>query len=114
MEKGAGYSRLLEAFLDGHYHEERMDGAFCSQGKEGLLPSHSIVQTDVVQKDGNYVVYLMHINVEDPAQFVRLPARVCQDQRTAEIIASYKCKLCACDFCVPLTTGIEDFGFSEN
>lgn len=112
MDKGIGYSSLITDFIEGQYQEERAD--VLPERAETLLPDDFTVKTDVVRKNGVYIVYLVYINIEDPTHFVRVPARVCRNRKIAEIVAFYKCQLCACEQCVPLGVNLDDFDFAEN
>lgn len=112
MNRGIGYSNLIEDLIERQHQEERLDEAPASW--EALVPENSVVKTTVEQRGDMHVVYLNLIDLEDPTRFVRTPARFCNDQHTAEVIASYKCRLCACDQCVPLDIDMEDFNFSDN
>ena len=112
MDRGIGYNNLIDDLIERQYQEERLDEAPASW--QELIPENNVIKTTVEERDGMYVVCLNMIDLEDPTRFVRTPARVCRDQRTAEIIASYKCRLCACDQCIPLKIDIDDFNFSGN
>ena len=112
MDKGTGYSTLITDFIEGQYGEERV--ADISDLPEDLMPEYATTQTEVVERGGKFVVNLVYVSIEDPAVMLRVPARVCRNRKIAEIIASYKCRLCACDQCIPLKISMEDFGFAEN
>ena len=112
MNRGIGYNDLIDDLIERQYQEERLD--LPPEKWEDLVPENSITQTKVEERDGMFVVYVDVVDLEDPTCFVRTPARVCRDRHTAEIIASYKCRLCACDFCLPINIDIDDFNFSNN
>lgn len=112
MDKGIGYSALITGFIEGQYEEERL--AEMPVLAEDLMPEVATTYTEVVERDGQYVVNLVYVSLEDPTVRLRVPARVCSNRKIAEIIASYKCRLCACDQCIPITTSVDDFNFSEN
>ena len=112
MDKGIGYSSLINDFIEAQYQEERIAGI--PERPEDLMPEFSTTQTEVVKRDGIYIVNLVYVSIEDPAVVLRVPARVCHNRKIAEIIASYKCRLCACDQCIPVQVNIDDFNFSDN
>jgi hypothetical protein len=112
MNRGIGYSSLIEQLIEQQYQEERLDQA--PDNWEALVPENSVIKTSVEERNGLHVVYLNIIDMEDPTCFVRTPARVCRSRHTAEVIASYKCRLCACDTCIPINIDMEDFRFSDN
>ncbi len=112
MERGIGYNELIEQTIEQQYKEERVDLP-PDQWKE-LIPENSIVLTDIIERDGCHVVYLVFVNMEDPTRLVRVPTRVCRTREIAEIVASYKCRLCSCDRCIPINVDVDDFGFSWN
>jgi len=112
MDKGIGYGNLIEELIERQYQEERLDEA--PESWRELVPKNSVIKTTVEKRNGLHVVYLNHIDLQDPARFTRTPVRACRDEHTAAIIASYKCRLCACDQCIPLTVDMDDFNFSDN
>jgi hypothetical protein len=112
MDKGIGYSSLITNFIEAQYEEER--AAEVSHLPEQLMPKFATTQTEVVERNGKFVVNLVYVSIEDPAVLLRVPVRVCRNRKIAEIIASYKCRLCACDQCIPLEVSMEDFGFAQN
>jgi hypothetical protein len=112
MNRGIGYNELIGELLERQYQEERLD--LPPQDWEELVPEDAIMQTHVEEQDDLYVVYVNMVKLEDPTCFVRTPARVCRSKHTADIIASYKCRLCSCEQCIPLKVAMEDFNFSDN
>ena len=112
MDKGIGYSQLITDFIEAQYDEERL--AFVLEKAEEWMPEFFTVKTEVVERNGLFIVNLIYVNIEDSTSFIRIPARVCRNYKIAQIIASYKCRLCACDQCIPLTVSAEDFSFSDN
>jgi hypothetical protein len=111
-EKGIGYSALINDFIEAQYEEERL--AALPDRPEDLMPEFTTVHTEVVERDGLFIVNLVYVSIEDPAVLLRVPVRMCRNRKIAEIIASYKCRLCACDQCIPLKVSVEDFSFTEN
>lgn len=112
MEKGIGYSALITDFIEAQYEEERAAEASHLPGQ--LMPEFATPQTEVVERKGKFLVNLVYVSIEDPTVLLRVPVRVCRNRKIAEIIASYKCRLCACDQCIPLKVSMEDFGFAQN
>jgi len=112
MERGIGYQNLVVQAMERPYQEEYLD---CPpESWEDLMPEDALVQTEIVERNGLYIVYLIFVDVEDARQFVRVPAKVCRTRRSAEVVASYKCRFCACDKCLPFQVDLDDFQLCDN
>lgn len=84
------YGDLIAQFIENQYTQERTAdlGAYKAQAvkQEQEL---SIVEQDIVYKDGAWVVYLIFIDLEHPFSFTRVPVKICHSRRIAEIMAAY-------------------------
>lgn len=111
MSKGTAYSHLIENFIERQYEEERLDQA--PEHPSAWLPGQSFVQAEVAERGGRYIVYLLFVDLEDPACFARIPVRSCPDLKTAEIVAAYKSRLGNYGSLPDLRPTLADFDFSQ-
>jgi hypothetical protein len=112
MKRGIGYEDLITNAIERPFQEEYPD--LPPESWKELMPENAVVRTEIVERDGSFIVYLIYIDLEDPRKLVRMPARVCRSRKSAEILASYKCRFCECDQCVPFQVDMDDFNCCMN
>ncbi len=84
------YGDLIAQFIENQYTQER--AADLEDFKTPVVKPEqelSIVEQDIVYRDGAWVVYLIFIDLEHPFSFTRVPVKICHSRRIAEIMASY-------------------------
>lgn len=81
------YSDLISQFIEEQYTQEQVAdlSTFAVLDKQHL----SIVEHEIMLKNGHWIVYLLFTHVEHPYSFVRVPMKTCQTRKLAEITGNY-------------------------
>jgi len=87
VNKNEGYSDLIAQFIEDQYEQERVGQLddFANAFEQG----DHIVKQDIVYRQGQWIVYLLFIDMENPNTFRRVPVKACKTRKLAEITGAY-------------------------
>jgi len=85
--KDKGYGDLIAQFIEDQYEQERV--AQLDNFADINANGHHIVKQDIAYRNGEWMVYLLFIDMENQNTFRRVPVKACKTRKLAEITGAY-------------------------
>ncbi|HMO40098.1 MAG TPA: hypothetical protein PKC76_19185 [Saprospiraceae bacterium] len=112
MNRAMDYGKLIADFIEDQHTQERP--ADLSEYADPVGQEWSVVEYDIAPQDGLWVVYLLFIDVDNPASFTRIPVKACRTRKLAEITAGYLRRARSMDTIITFRANADELGCSLN
>lgn len=101
------YGNLMAQFIENQYEQERV--ADLADFQNVTSESPVIIESEVVFRKGDWIVYLIYIDLADTNSFVRRAVKVCKTRKLAEITGAYLRRAHSMDTMLTFGLGMDEW-----